>query len=102
MDSSITETIKITKASSSDINTLVSFDEDAEDRFKAVEHDMTMAEYDYRFKFEQTVFTIVPTVTIEKIERTIPSYDNDNPYDPGRAMKTIDHPDEKNKRKLVP
>ena len=42
-----------------------------------------MTNYDFRAKFEQTVHEINPTITVEKIERTVPSYARANPYRAG-------------------
>ena len=78
--------IEATPALPAEIGTITTTEADLEyEKFKMIERTGEISDYDFRFKFEQTVHTINPTITVEKIERTVPSYDKDDPFNPFRG-----------------
>ena len=72
-----------------EIGTVTTTEADLEyEKFKVVERtgEAGMTNYNFRWKYEQTVHTIDPTITVEPITRTVPSYHQDQPYHPFRAQ----------------
>ena len=75
--------IEATPALPAEIGTITTTEADLEyEKFKMIKRTGEISDYDFRFKFEQTVHTIDPTITVEKIERSVTSYDKDDPFNP--------------------
>lgn len=97
IESSISETptlpsVSTTEVSSSLKVTTNALDESELDRWKEVENTNSMFKsYDFRAQFPQTVFEgINPTKTLERVERTVPSYPRKNPNMVGLMSPDVD------------
>merc|ERR1712156_250741 len=90
-DSGSSPSISATPALPGDIltGTITTTEADFKDRFEFVERTGELSNYDFRWRYDETVFTIDPTITVEKIERTVPSYHKDQPFHPARNRMTV-------------